>query len=395
MDPEEDELSQLDGEAAPAEDDSWEGVEASVDEAPDDSAEAAPEDFGGDLGGFSEAQPADASDAVVEEVLSGESLAPEVAPADEQLGGGLGMEFGAPQLGAPMPEAVVPSVQPEPVVEPVAMPVVAAPSSLEGSWADPFGRQSGFVDPSRTADPAAVTAAQQALRDFQAEAELNWSPQGYNSAFHYMAEKGASNRNDWQTGWLGQNQALAAGRLGDGPRGQTWEPNVGWGNTYPAERLSLKPAQAYQRGEAAAHTQAAQQQLAQAQQHAAGRPAPGPVSNFPQDGRFDAISQQLQGQGPNTGYSSGQLGSAAGGPQSVATNAPGSPEIAAIAAQLQGMPGGTAYHAGQVQRGGAPSGQWLDPSLTTGPAPELVEGVPARAQLPRGDDWWDLDRRRV
>ena len=117
------------------------------------------------------------------------------------------------------------------------------PTSARGGepgWNDTFGRQHGFVDPNTTRDPAAVAAAQKAYRDFTAEADRNYSIQGFTSPFDYMQSKGgygagsgsskggAFSGANAQSDWLGNAQALATGGSW---HGQGWNPSPdrgGW-----------------------------------------------------------------------------------------------------------------------------------------------------------------------
>ena len=117
------------------------------------------------------------------------------------------------------------------------------PTSARGGepgWNDTFGRQHGFVDPATTRDPAAVAAAQKAYRDFTAEADRDYSIQGFTSPFDYMQSKGgygagsgsskggAFSAANAQSDWLGNAQALATGGSW---HGMGWNPSPdrgGW-----------------------------------------------------------------------------------------------------------------------------------------------------------------------
>jgi hypothetical protein len=79
------------------------------------------------------------------------------------------------------------------------------------------------VDPNRTADPAAVAAAQRQVRAYLAETAATYSQAGFATQALMIATKG-----NLHTGWWDQALALACGRLMGGYKGMSWVPNVGW-----------------------------------------------------------------------------------------------------------------------------------------------------------------------
>jgi hypothetical protein len=79
------------------------------------------------------------------------------------------------------------------------------------------------IDPNRTADPAAVAAAQRAIRAFLAETAANYSQAGFATQAAMITTKG-----NLQSNWYDATLPLACGRLMGGYKGMSWVPNVGW-----------------------------------------------------------------------------------------------------------------------------------------------------------------------
>lgn len=108
------------------------------------------------------------------------------------------------------------------------------------------GERFGFVDPSRTGDPAATRAAQKALADFEAEAQREYSMNGNATAHEYMMER-SGNRSDFQGGWGGSTMGLATGGQSHqlpGSAGSPYAPSAprgggGYGAASPADIAAL------------------------------------------------------------------------------------------------------------------------------------------------------------
>jgi len=81
----------------------------------------------------------------------------------------------------------------------------------------------GGVNPIRTADPAAVVAAQLALDQFYTETNLSYSPEGYTSPWVQREELGNN-----QSDWLDMSLALARGQLIGGWKNMNWNSTRGW-----------------------------------------------------------------------------------------------------------------------------------------------------------------------
>jgi hypothetical protein len=81
----------------------------------------------------------------------------------------------------------------------------------------------GGIDPRRTADPAAVAAAQQALDEFYRETNLSYSQNGYTSA--WMMREALGNE---QSAWLDMTLPLARAQLVGGWQNLNWVVGRGW-----------------------------------------------------------------------------------------------------------------------------------------------------------------------
>ncbi len=79
------------------------------------------------------------------------------------------------------------------------------------------------VDPSTTADPPAVAAAQRAILDFYISTNLDYSIVGYNIPAEMRIADGQV-----QSDWLERTLPLACGRLVGGYRYMNWIPGRGW-----------------------------------------------------------------------------------------------------------------------------------------------------------------------
>lgn len=96
----------------------------------------------------------------------------------------------------------------------------------------------GGVDPSKTADPIAVAAAQRALDEFYLETNLDYSLTGYSNPWSMRETLGNE-----QSDWLDTTLPLARGQLVGGWKMMNWIPSKGWCRCAPpAPNLSLAPA---------------------------------------------------------------------------------------------------------------------------------------------------------
>jgi hypothetical protein len=81
----------------------------------------------------------------------------------------------------------------------------------------------GGADPSRTSDPVAVSAAQQALEAFYRETNLEYSVRGYTSP--WVLREAVGNQ---QSNWLDMTLPLARGQLTGGWQEMNWLVGRGW-----------------------------------------------------------------------------------------------------------------------------------------------------------------------
>jgi hypothetical protein len=81
----------------------------------------------------------------------------------------------------------------------------------------------GGANPSRTTDPIAVAAAQQALEVFYRETNLEYSVRGYTSPWVLREELG-----NQQSNWLDMSLTLARGQLTGGWKNMNWLSGRGW-----------------------------------------------------------------------------------------------------------------------------------------------------------------------